>query len=338
MPCVAIFHTVEQWQNDQGNIIECFLDCHDECDDSAPSIEQHQTILKEAKKRKAFVIVEDMSSYDGGIAPVASYVNSSFKKRSIPLYHVVSDCKKSGINCYNLEFRHVSAAAFTAKIMAVTGQMIMDSIDCVANEITSYNDTPMLNRYYAQVVSRMYADYHNVLEQLRQYKGAAYDFFKTLSNADKEGLDYKFDFELINARILHQIYTHRNSKHIFVCAGGGHIRAIRSMLSSMGYTKSACVSNNLRYVQKDPPVLNADVAVDLADYFAHPENFAVTSTLKKVGYVVGAAATAFGVYKLAQWARGKNKKPAAPDQEQEAKKSSQEEREEYERFLISTSV
>lgn len=283
----AIFYRAEKFQliNSQGNVIELFSDVHLPCIDENIEKKQKSDLLKEVKARNALVIAEDMSDYVESLEyknsitqkyyhPILkryphmmSRIGSSDKYKN-SILNLIADCRNAGLDCLNVEFR----APLVIFGKEVEGKLLFEDFfhpnsDKVYQEVASYNDSPELNMYY-----------RDLIEREKNFKkpylnNPDYGLFSSKNN--KHVL---LDGELIDARIIHQIYKNRHRKDIFICAGGLHISNIIPVLIDMGYREIISEETVIK-VEKPKSMASSDSCslgdccilpaslLDLAKYF-----------------------------------------------------------------------
>ena len=314
--CLGNFHLAERFVNAQGHILDCLGDSHQPCIDASITSKQQAAVMDYAAQKKAFLIVEDRTGYGGTNEVIKRYIAMAYTPIN-PLRFMTTACIQKSIACKNIEFRYAGSAFKTP--LSVTAAQVMQDIDAVIAEVKGYNDTPLLNQYYAHVIRDLETHYGALMQRLRTYKGTAYAFAQTLNEQERKEVESIVHFELINARILHAVYEQRHYTHIIICVGSQHIETIEHLFKLLGYQKTAHLDKPVQLAQQQPPLLSVDCAVDVQQ-FLHTAASAYTQSVasdeadesmlafnKKVALVVGTAAAAAVAYKAIQWYRDTKK-------------------------------
>ncbi|MDR3550635.1 MAG: hypothetical protein P4L31_04435 [Candidatus Babeliales bacterium] len=239
--CVAVFYKLEEWEDIySGQIIIGLSDIHFRCLTSTKFDEQQKDLLRIAKILNAFVIVEDAASYAG---------NNEIIKKSIPrigfspLHYLAKLCQKNNIQNYNVEFRfaHATIKNILSDNLCKHDEMhsyLVNEANDAINEITNYP----YNDNIACVYKNMNTILNNSIQEIVNKNAGIDNFYRQFSDKDNMTTyeDYEitlFTGDILNAKIFHQLYLHRDDKVIIIAAGGAHIRLVMSMLERLGYYK-----------------------------------------------------------------------------------------------------
>ncbi|MDR3647310.1 MAG: hypothetical protein P4L22_07240 [Candidatus Babeliales bacterium] len=146
--------------------------------------------------------------------------------------------KNEDLKTENIEFRH--AVFLYAKGHTLTSQFV-DSIFYVMNEIQNYNDNPIANQYYKDLVDSILTNNKELLDLLNNNSTANIDQIEALfgkepfrSNFNNFVFDY---YLLIDAKIIHTILQHSDKKYIFICAGNNHLERMNIVLKALDYNE-----------------------------------------------------------------------------------------------------
>lgn len=178
-------------------------------------------------KQDILVITEDFAYFRPDLQQQYQQdaVSSQRKARKCFLKNLTWLCEEHNIPVYNAEFRET-----TNKVMDTSLDDFFTK-HFIIDEIAQYDDTPLLNEYYKDVLRRI-RKHEGIIETYRlspqRKKLSLIDVFTERVIEDS-------CVELFDARILHCIHTHAHKKHIFVCAGATHGLQVSLMLDQLGY-------------------------------------------------------------------------------------------------------
>jgi hypothetical protein len=178
--------------------------------------------------------------------------------------------ENKNLNIENIEFRH--PVYLYAKGHIFTNQFL-NEIDQITNEIKNYNDHPIANDYYKDLVNTILSDNKEILEILLNNKNKNIDQIEEQFN--KEELksfrdnfnNFVFDYyRLVDAKIIHTILQNKDKKYIFIVAGNNHLERIEKVLNELKYAQTSLFeSDNLAQPIKitdtltQIPIINTEI-------------------------------------------------------------------------------
>jgi hypothetical protein len=203
------------WHPIKQTRVTIFHDVHVDTPDRKDTEKQHRDLKA---RTHSFKIVEDMrDSADEG-TPTGYYILKSYDERNSEVHagyeFTVHASPLLGLsklpNSFNVECRrHYNFERFSA-------EKIKRDVRKTVQEISLYNDSPALNKFYKQIIA-------NVAEL--NTKDSVSEF--TLI-AQTKGL--------IDARILHALYANdAHQSHIDIVVGGKHAETIEQFMPTLGY-------------------------------------------------------------------------------------------------------
>jgi hypothetical protein len=187
-----------------------------------------------------------------------------------PLFGLTSLCYFAGISVENIEFR---INFFSLLYGYPNSSVIMENSNKIIKEIETYNDCKEFNQIYKDTLNKYYTVLENrkaLFDYLNKSNKSLKDFTSsTLDNSDiniknfaaemrqiikefgfkkseksikraKDSINNflaLFDMYLLDVRILHSIYKHKD-KNIIVAAGGRHIDNLNNFFTALGYKKN----------------------------------------------------------------------------------------------------
>jgi hypothetical protein len=180
-----------------------------------------------------------------------------------PLVGLTQFCRQHGIFTKNIEFRFYEVL-----------EDVLDLHRNAIAELSHYDDSPILKTFYDGILfnefnakitrvlrtfvsSNTYTNVEKFIDNDLLYDKVFDDLFEEISDTylgaysrsseNRKSLELKpfstkkrliiraYDSPLIAARILHEIYCNSSCPFIFVCAGGGHMVDVSSILSKIGF-------------------------------------------------------------------------------------------------------
>lgn len=187
-------------------------------------------------------------------------------------------------------------------------------IEKYIHELECYNDDQTLNKYYSSIytnqmirkilvllksfckqfseisLKKFYKDdsiYCSEIDQLFAQLCWSYPWETQKemrgysARKKKKGfIFYCIDCGIIEARILHSIYNHKQFKNIFVCAGGKHILNLEQSLANLGFKRidNFCEGKSSEEMSVLP---SPDDAIDIAQHFEKLHNISIDQELVK---------------------------------------------------------
>lgn len=210
--------------------------------------------LVRADKNLLKVVTEDVSSCDttGKRACGRFYLGP---KGGI-LSGLADRCRKAGIETDNIEYRFCRVIALgplmnslRSATHSASGNSVSSRETSVADlhkevrgildEVRSYDDGSLLNRYYAATVRSIDRNLGSAFARKHANKSALqYVDASTRNRAHRINTLKKlftFDSELLDARLLHSVVNTDPEKTTLVVAGGTHVDRVSDILKKIGY-------------------------------------------------------------------------------------------------------
>lgn len=199
--------------------------------------------INAAKSLDASIVVEN---YDHDFIKSNNIDENDIKSCYLGLLSY--ECKSANIQSFNVDFRG-NLGLFLSE-NEVKLETLLNDYKQALEKTSSYNDGPVLNKFYKET----YQSVTNNINNLGQHKKCNYkDCCKDklfLKKAKKYSESIKADSKqlafdcilymawgLLEARILHEIYT-SEKQNIFVCVGGYHNATLEPILTKqLGYKK-----------------------------------------------------------------------------------------------------
>jgi hypothetical protein len=284
----GIFIELYHWQATDSKNKKSIIfagDYHAECCRSSKGQEHQDDIIDMALQQHAHVIAEDMGSYEGDIETIRQKSVPQNIIYASPLSFLISRCKDAGISCSNVELRYAISAfdeairfdrEYFAQILSeINFDDIVDIFYDEINKIVDYQDD---NEVLQQEYDKMYSQLVDSLPRL-EYLASK---IKKMIQALKKNSDAKVDEKtleeffllhspLIDAKLLHELYLHRDKKNIIVCVGCAHYWRIEHILPSLGFDlkKSEIKEEEITYDEFDGKRLIAESsAVDFNEFLS----------------------------------------------------------------------
>ncbi len=107
------------------------------------------------------------------------------------------------------------------------------------HEVAQYRDSSFLNDYYADLLAGLNRRYGSIINRLRTSNEPAHILWNNSCPQDRTILSVMQHVRLIDAKIIHHVYTQAHRKHIIICAGSAHIEAVAPVFERLGYRKVA---------------------------------------------------------------------------------------------------
>lgn len=275
----GVFYQVEIYQNPQGNISCLVKDIHSPTDNSFLGEKQHDEFvsLVNRYKDRTISIIENPFRYTGKV--YAEEAQNSIKDQSefyfsesmdrLILPNIYDSFLKCGIKRVNIDHRMFVNLFFREKTPA---QCFLNAFNEAYDAVCDYDDTPLLNDYYERVTHSILELYGgDFIPKLHKNSNVRLAQLVTQEKLEKEALEkfkqtcIRFDSGIIDARIMHELYVHRNTPLVFVFAGGAHVNAILDELNPLGYKKLKTIGNGPQYYQdKD---VDDGIAIDSTSIF-----------------------------------------------------------------------
>jgi hypothetical protein len=352
----AIFDEIFECESPTGQKLICCADTHLSCDDPKKAMEQQNALIAQAQQLMAIgktvhVVAEDMSDYHGDKKKLKENLLRGAKNPMSPLQGLIAKCRSAGVNCTNIEFRYVNAAIgetiglFKTKNISQTLHDVLKFQDIqleehssettkMKDEIRAYNDaSPILQEKYNRILfeaNKLLFEANVIRKELQKEDPDYASQFKKYAGrisllADKILLA---DCQLLDARILHELFLNKDKDYIILCAGGEHIDNIKSTLFSIGYKINSREKARVEVDQQNNTlILKAESAANIHSFFesskqrqnadkkeacektmqeqndkVHPKRIKITYSFLK-GMFTGVVITtaAFGLYK---WLKG----------------------------------
>ncbi len=261
----AIFTEIFECASPLGPIVICCADTHNECEDRKIAYEQQDALFAQVQKlavgKKVHVIVEDISEYQGDKKKLKELFQRSAIFRQSPLYGLAQRCRSDDIACSNVEFRHINqviADGFLKlesydrqskelndflKLYDIELADLMVETTKIFKEIKSYDDDSIFQTMYESCLTEtdyLINEVRNIECQLQEIPPQhSMQLLKMYAEKIK-----MVDCQLLDARILHELYIHRDKDYIFICAGGTHIQNIIKGLFLKYYQVKKCDVHN----------------------------------------------------------------------------------------------
>jgi hypothetical protein len=256
---------------------ECILlyDAHVDFPGSKVVKLQNEQLLNSKYVAHATILVEDIFEYTNLEIEVAECIDYMRKimdaNDPLPLplhtqfvedtglFHMPSLWRNKGISVKNIEFRqpYVANLVYHAQKNIVLAnkmfEFLMQHFDTVIKQIRTYNDTPDLNNYYKEVITK--AEKALTFLQKKYLKIGMSE-----SGLARFCLDRSYCMcHLFDAVLIHTwfIESKRNNK-IVVFVGGKHAHALEQMLCILGYSKineSGSKKTILDFIKIEPPLI-----------------------------------------------------------------------------------
>lgn len=197
------------------------------------------TIPRKCGKKNSLFIVEDPFISDIGLYPrFLGQISNPIAQRT-SLAHIARKGYQNSLNMLNVEFRYTPILSY-CKTTTIDSSFVVPlekhlaTLDSAIAETFSYQDT-CLNSTYEKLRGNSSAN-HALLKELL-YKLKKLDRSKALLITGRSISDIVIDSaaSILDIRTLHQLAQNRDTKHIFICQGGWHIKNIEEILPNMGF-------------------------------------------------------------------------------------------------------
>lgn len=250
----GVFYQVEIFTNPEGNICCLIKDEHEKADDQNFGEKQFQEFMElfaKYKENSVFCIEFIEFAPDEDVAKFVRenevYIEQRIHDASKDIYLVPSlflSLQKQKNLLVNVDTRHYSESF---KLGEECARTFSDAFDATIGLMRGYNDPAGYKEYYQRVLDKYVFTPKNkaFLATCKKNPDALISQIKfddvpdiTNPEAREEALTHRFgvlEKHIVDARILHELYTHRDKEIIFVCAGGDHIDAILEDLKKLKY-------------------------------------------------------------------------------------------------------
>jgi len=244
----AIIHEITRWYHSKlQQEVNILKDVHLDAEDTQETHTQRLDII--AREDLAFRIVEDSSAIAKNPEEIRQFIISKFKKfgnKHIITAKNMASCNpddyqpnqyKKSVAASPMSTLHLLNDTYNAECR-YNAEAIRNALD----EISTYDDAPMLNTYYKKILSQ-----------------------KEFSQ--KQHLDSNAHYQLVNARILHTLYNNPDKKIIDIVVGKSHGNAIEPLITQLGYIKQETIGfdyiNDFDRIQNIFPLLWKVIQVKL---------------------------------------------------------------------------
>ncbi|MCX5921798.1 MAG: hypothetical protein NTX86_00500 [Candidatus Dependentiae bacterium] len=238
-----------------------FLDWHV---DHEKGFKQHHDFMRFARRLKPYVITEDYYTYRGANNPLmrilkkqantidyimsnvdsASSLISSESPRLFNgffLPNIIFDCEQRGIRSFNAECRHVHihsegkeddyvlSAHEAAQEFKAARELCKHELAALKKQETSQK-CDLIAKWCAGILAGID---RCVEPYIKRFEGSSKSIYALLQ--DGVTIDTLYDTELLDIRIVVDLWKNKQEKLIFTCAGGAHIKRILPILKKLGY-------------------------------------------------------------------------------------------------------
>ena len=273
-------------------------------------IKQRAAIVEIAKKIHGHVIAEDITHYDGSNSKVQEYAKDFSQKMSkaestiadkfdalfaelLPklkhdtiLSNIVQNCKEQNVSVFNVECRQIRQASENG--YAVSGKDIVQTFNEAIKECNE--ELAIIEKNDDSAAKIIVHHCKSMLETIhataKQYTSMLEQCPFTLKELTDKGYTIPgilWDRELVDVRMLINIYKHKSNPNIFICTGGAHLQRIESILGALGYSQTALTGKDYKSDDLDEKIKNAiDMSAFLDTLFATSTSQSNPSETKKL--------------------------------------------------------
>ncbi|MDR3647308.1 MAG: hypothetical protein P4L22_07230 [Candidatus Babeliales bacterium] len=193
---------------------------------------------KQYPAQDCLFIVEDLYNYTGKVKKIEiNFYETRLDHEKNNLTNCMSYindvCQQEHIDIANVEFRQSYILFFDT--FEIDADLFLKEFQAAIKEIKEYNDSKELNNYYKQVISRIDKQNKKLLTSLRTSNKKYYNEIQNLISNTQVDQFCEDLCDLIDIKIIHNIYKHKNKKYIFVCAGDTHIQRINKLLTKINF-------------------------------------------------------------------------------------------------------
>lgn len=289
-----------------NSAVYCFADYHAPEESEINTRQQKQIIqiaqeLKKKANEDVLIVAEDPTDYDINdpilLAEIAQPIQSMIAQAlqysktvdGCP-FGLAKLCKGQGIPFVNAEYRHAQIFALAGQ--PIGGTCIMGQLNKTIATIGLYQDHEILDARYKQAIAgvqRIVAQ-HNIFNIISRSQEPLMTVLKAQEESEElESIIGLCDSRLVDARILHTIWAHKDRKNIFVCAGQMHISSVGGVLEELGYTKESSVESE--YVVDDEDNIEPEKPVSISKFFGKKNTAIVQAASSSSSSQAAAAAS-----------------------------------------------
>lgn len=229
----AIFYNVDCMKSPDGKIVYLLSDEHEASNKENFGKQQRRALVKIMKQHSGLAIAEDLAANSGTL----EILNE--EDGHVSLGNILVDSKKAKIPIApNVDYRSLVEPSLEGD--NISAQRVMARFQDAVTEIQKCDQGKALNNYYASTVQKILNKHKALISKLSNSTKTLQELTQEFPNRKNRRLFKKtvteFDDEVIDLRLVHQIYAHRNHNPLFVFAGGNHIQRIIPVLEeSLGY-------------------------------------------------------------------------------------------------------
>lgn len=259
---------------------------------------QQDDLIRFAKQHNAYVIAEDMVYYEGSrpemqkwlVARQKSYLEKdasenenkllemitgkpTIDRKDFLLSRLLQQAREQGLQFYNAECRQPASASEIG--YKVSGKEIAQDLRSQFEQASA--NLEILNKNSNREAQLLYQAGQKLLMDVQKNAESYLQILQncpyTIKQLEEQGINFSykgffdlFDRELIDLRILLNIYKNKDKRTIIVIAGGCHCARVEALISTyMHYNKIYSLGNEHYLKMRDQEVI--EQAVDIAQFF-----------------------------------------------------------------------